>query len=125
MTEAAVATWLKAYGAAWERHDGAAAAELFAAEGTYCWGPFAPPLIGHEAIRARWQEATAQHGQVRFRAETVATDGDRVVAHWHVTLRPADGAALVELDGIFVLDFDADGRCTRLQEWWMNRPPEP
>jgi ketosteroid isomerase-like protein len=117
-----VAAWLADYGSAWERHDGAAAAALFAEEAVYWWGPFDTPLVGTAAIRERWDEVTAGHGRVGFSAEPLGTDGARAFARWEVTLRPPAGEE-VRLDGIFVLDFAPDGRCERLQEWWMVRPP--
>lgn len=113
--------WLAAYGAAWEAHDGAAAAALFAEDGIYCWGPFAEPLVGREAIRERWDAATAGQGAVRFEAEPLGTDGARAFARWHTTIEPGAEPG-VELDGIFVLDFAPDGLCVRLQEWWLARP---
>ena len=115
-----VTEWLRAYGAAWEAHDGSAAAALFTEEATYCWGPFDPPLAGRAAIRERWDAATEGQGRVRFSAEPIGRDGDRAFVHWWVSISPPDDAA-VELDGIFVLDFAPDGRCARLQEWWLSR----
>ena len=115
---AAVDEWLRAYGAAWAAHDGAAAAAIFTDDAAYHWGPFEPPLRGTDAIRARWEQATADQGEVRFEAEPLARDGARVVARWRVEMAGPD----VALDGIFVLDFAADGRCARLQERWMNVP---
>ena len=115
------AEWLKAYGAAWEAHDGDAAAALFSPEATYCWGPFEPPLAGRAAIRERWNAATADQGTVRFSSEVLGVDGHRAFARWRTTIAPADGTT-TELDGIFVLDFEPDGLCERLQEWWLVRP---
>ena len=115
--------WLKAYGAAWESHDGDAAAALFSKDGTYCWGPVDPPLVGRQAIRERWDAATADQGRVRFSSEVLGRDGDRVFARWWVSMTPPDGPE-TKLDGIFVLDFAPDGQCRRLQEWWIVLPQE-
>jgi ketosteroid isomerase-like protein len=117
-----VQRWLAAYGAAWEAHDGAAAAALFSPDGTYCWGPFEAPLVGGDAIRARWDAVTAEQGRVRFAAEPLGRDGERAFARWTVAIEPQGTGAKVELDGVFVLDFASDGRCRRLQEWWMVKP---
>jgi ketosteroid isomerase-like protein len=118
-----VDAWLAAYGAAWEAHDGAAAAALFTEDAAYEWGPFEAPLAGRAAIRERWEAATAGQGSVRFAAQPVGRDGDRAFVRWQVSLHAPGSARPVELDGIFVLDFAPDGLCKRLQEWWMTRPP--
>jgi ketosteroid isomerase-like protein len=114
--------WLAAYGAAWEARDGDAAAALFADDAEYCWGPFEDALVGGDAIRERWNAATAAHRDVRFSADVLGRDRDRVFVHWSVAVNRVDDASPTELDGAFVLDFAPDGRCSRLQEWWMVRP---
>jgi ketosteroid isomerase-like protein len=117
-----VDAWLAAYGAAWEAHDGAAAAALFTEDATYEWGPFDEPLVGRDAIRERWQAATEDQGTVRFGAQQIGRDGQRAFVRWQVSMHAPDSASPVELDGIFVLDFAADGLCERLQEWWLTKP---
>jgi hypothetical protein len=110
--------WLERYGGAWEAHDGEAAAALFADDASYHWGPFEAALVGREAIRDRWTAATDGQGKVSFSAEVLGVDGMRAFARWKVSMSPASGE--IRLDGIFVLDFAEDGRCLRLQEWWMD-----
>jgi len=39
------------------------------------------------------------------------------VRWWSAYTRIRDGQR-VRLDGVFLLEFDGDGRCTRLREWW-------
>ena len=113
--------WLRGYGAAWEAHDGEAAARLFADDAVYCWGPFGDDLHGRDAIRERWEAVTAEQGEVRFEASELGRDGSRSFVHWQVRIGSPGGEGATELDGAFVLDFGDDGLCTRLQEWWMVR----
>ena len=118
-----VPAWLAAYGAAWETHDGEAAAALFSEDAVYEWGPFDEPLRGRAAIRERWGVATDNQGTVRFAARPIGHDGERAFVRWQVSMHAPEAERPVELDGIFVLDFAADGLCERLQEWWMTKPP--
>ena len=121
MTTLDLEGWLSRYGDAWAARDGDAAAALFTEGARYCWGPFAEPLAGHAAIRDRWNAATEALEHVDFSARPLGADGARRFVRWQVELRDP-GQPDVALDGIFVLDFAADGRCERLQEWWMVRP---
>lgn len=57
---------------------------------------------------------------MRTSYDIVAVTGDRGVAHWRVTFHAGDGAT-VELDGILVCTFDAEGRCTLHREWFDRR----
>jgi ketosteroid isomerase-like protein len=121
VTQDELDTWLRSYGAAWEARDGDLAASLFAEDGVYCWGPFATPLRGRDAIRERWAQATGNQRDVAFRHEILGTDGSRAFARWWSTFVDGSGGARVELDGVFVLDFGDDGLCAQLQEWWLSR----
>jgi hypothetical protein len=97
VTRDELASWLRAYGAAWETRDGEAAAALFAEYGIYCWGPLEPPLRGSEIL---------------------GIDGSRGFARWWCTY--AARGSRTELDGVFVLGFAGDRLCTQLQEWWLG-----
>lgn len=120
LAEDAVAAWLDAYGAAWEDRDGEAAARLFSEDAVYHWGPF-ETLDRRAAIAQRWAAATRDQREIRFEHTPLGTYGEQAFAHWRTTLTRASTADGVELDGIFVLRFGADGKCAELSEWWRDR----
>ena len=122
MTPDRLDNWLRDYGAAWEGRDAELVASLFAEDGVYCWGPHEPPIEGRDAIRERWSRTTGHQREVAFRHELLGIDGDRGFARWWSTITDTDTGSRVELDGVFVLDFAADGLCTQLQEWWLAKP---
>jgi hypothetical protein len=113
--------WLARYGAAWEQRDAKLAASLFSASATYRETPFDAPLVGADGIHDYWARVTADQRDVKFSARPVAVAGDTAVAEWSATFRSAASGATIDLDGVFVLDFGADGLCTRLREWWHVR----
>jgi hypothetical protein len=117
--------WLRRYGEAWEARDADAAAGLFADDGAYHWGPLEPPLRGRDAIRDRWSGVTAEQDEVSFRYELLGIDSARGFARWWSTYVLRATGARHDLDGIFVLDFGANGLCRRLQEWWLARETPP
>jgi hypothetical protein len=112
--------WLGLYGGAWEARDGEAAARLFTEDAVYCWGPHDAPT-GREAIQGAWSDATGGQRNVRFRHEVLGIDAHRGFARcWSRVVRSGTGVH-IELDGVFVLDFDESGLCSQLQEWWLAR----
>ena len=121
LTREALAAWLAGYELAWERRDPDAAAALFTAGASYHEMPFDEPIAGQDGIRAYWARVTADQRDVDFQAKPVAVSGDTAVAEWTATFRLASSGATVDLDGVFVLTFDADGRCSSLREWWHAR----
>jgi len=118
MTERDLSAWLIAYGSAWERRDPDAAASLFSDDALYYEDPFNPPAVGTEGIRRYWADTTGTQRDVAFGHEVLALQGDRALVRWWATFVRIRTEARVELEGIVMLDFDADGRCRTLREWW-------
>jgi SnoaL-like domain len=118
----ALGTWLDAYGRAWLSNDAADVAALFTEEATYSYGPFSRTTEGRDAIVQAWISDPEGQRDVTFEAEAIAALGQTGVGHFRVTYVPAaDPRVRVELDGILVLEFAGDGRCTGHREWYAKR----
>lgn len=117
----ALRTWLAAYGRAWEARDAAAAASLFAADARYFETPYAEPFVGAAGVREYWARVTADQRDVSFGYTIVGVAEDVGVARWNAKFTLASNGASVELDGVFLLTFDAERLCTELREWWHAR----
>lgn len=118
MTEERLHDWLERYGHAWETRDPDAAAALFADDAAYHETPFGTPARGKDGIVAYWRAATENQRDVRFSHEAVALTGDTGIARWWAEFTRTSSGARARLDGIFLLEFDADGSCRTLREWW-------
>ena len=110
-------TWLDAYVAAWRSYDRDAIGELFSADATYAYHPYDEPLRGRDAIVAEWVDEPDEPGSWEARYRPLLIDGDRAAATGET--RYADGQTFSNL---FVLRFDADGRCRQFVEWFMEHP---
>lgn len=121
LTTATLANWLARYGQAWEQRDPDQAAALFTGNAPYHETPFDAPKAGRAGIRDYWATVTADQRNVAFKSEIVTVSGETGIARWSATLTSAASGARVELDGVFVLKFDAGGLCSELREWWHVR----
>lgn len=121
LTAAGVEAWLDRYGAAWEARDPDAARALFAPDARYYETPYAEPFLGRAGIRDYWATVTSDQRDVEFRSSVVSVSGSTGVAHWTAKFMSVSEGVEVELDGIFVLEFDAEGRVAVLREWWHAR----
>jgi hypothetical protein len=110
--------WLEAYKQAWEGTDPEAAADLFTADANYYETPFEAPARGREGIRRYWSDATRYQEGVEFYYYVLATTENIGIAHWHTEFTRLTSNSAIELDGIFLVKLDADGRCTEFSEWW-------
>ncbi len=121
LTSAAVEAWLRRYKEAWEERDPARAAALFTENAPYHEMPFDAPKAGRAGIREYWANVTADQRDVDFKSQLVAVTGPTAVARWSASLKSASSGLRIELDGVFILTFDASGLCSELREWWHVR----
>jgi hypothetical protein len=121
LTSTAVDAWLAQYKGAWEQRDPARAAALFTQSAPYHEMPFDAPKAGRAGIEDYWATVTADQRDVEFESKVVAVNGSTAVARWSASLTSAASGARIELDGVFILEFDASGLCSELREWWHVR----
>jgi SnoaL-like domain len=117
MTREQVQAWLDDYVAAWRSYDRGAIDRLFAADAEYRYRPYEEPVRGADAIVADWLDEPDEPGSWEARYAPLAIDGDRAVVTGET--RYAGGETFSNL---FVLEFDADGRCRSFTEWFMEHP---
>ena len=124
MTRADVQRWLDRYVAAWKSYDAAEIADLFSADAEYRYHPWDDPVRGREAIVADWiapvGSASSRDAEGTYDAayEAWAVDGDRAVAVG--TSDYFTDASRTKRDrryhNVYLLEFDADGRCRSFTE---------
>jgi hypothetical protein len=109
--------WLDAYVAAWRGYDRRTIGELFSEDATYAYHPYDEPLRGRDAIAADWLRDPDEPDSWEARYRPLLIDGDRAAATGET--RYTDGLVFSNL---FLLRFDADGRCSEFVEWFMEQP---
>jgi hypothetical protein len=109
--------WLDAYVRAWRSYDREAIGALFAEDATYAYHPYDEPLRGRDAIADSWLSDRDADGTWEASYRPLMADGDRVIATGET--RYADGNVFSNL---FVMRFDAEGRCSDFVEWYVHHP---
>jgi len=121
MNTGGLRNWLRAYGEAWEGRDAEAASQLFSEDARYFETPYAEPFRGRDGIRDYWAKVTDDQREVDFNGEALGFLGATGVARWSARFKLASNGVAVELNGVFLLEFDENGLCSRLREWWHAR----
>jgi len=111
-------SWLDAYGKAWETRNPEAAAALFTENGTYQVTPFLEPMRGRKAILEYWSEVARTEEDIRFGYVVLVANGELNIARWSASFVRVPPGLQTQLDGIFLISLDEEGRCKSLQEWW-------
>jgi hypothetical protein len=108
-----VERWLESYERAWRAPGTEALAELFSPAATYSPSPWARAVEGLADIARFWEdERTGPDEQFAMTHEVVAVDGSTAVVRVSV-----DYATESRWRDLWVIRFDADGRCSAFEEW--------
>lgn len=120
ITKQSFESWLRAYKAAWEGRNSAAAAGLFTEDAEYYWTPFVPPQRGKAEIAAAWEGAVSGQKDIEFRFEALAVNGATGIAKWRTRLTAVPSNERVEIDGILLAEFAQPSQCRVFREWWHS-----
>src|SRR5258708_37593544 len=127
MDRPAVQRWLDAYVQAWLSYDPAEIGALFSEDAVCYYHPYDEPARGRAEIVASWIELPRRDpdGMYGGHYEPLAIEGDLAVAQGRSQYYEPDGVGgrtlRTEVDNIFVMRFDPDGRCAEFREWYMER----
>ena len=133
MDRAGVQDWLDRYSRAWETYDPAALGDLFSEDAEYryhAWDEGDEVARGRDAIVASWvaPDGVASDrdapGTYEGRYEAYAAEGDRAVGvgtstYWTDATR---GTIRTVYHNVYLLEWDAEGRCRSFTEIYAERP---
>jgi hypothetical protein len=119
MDRAAVDLWLTGSVAAWKSGDAGHIGELFSDGCRYRYWPGDEPKVGRDAIVASWLAHEDAPGTFDAAYSCWAIDGDRAVATGTSTYTDPEQKVY---DNVFLLVFDADGRCDEFTEIYLKHP---
>ena len=100
-------------------NDGEADEALFTRDAVYWTDPFKDPRHGIDEIVEAWVSGPQE--EVEYAFEPLAIAGDRGIAHWRVSSRSPGADVRDQWDGVLLLSFARDGRCTEHREWLSHR----
>jgi hypothetical protein len=120
LSEQQFTTWLCAYGKAWEARDANAFSSLFSEAALYYWTPFEEPKKGRDGVAAAFSAAVGKQRDIQFGARVLYTRERVGAAHWSCALTRKRSGKRAHLDGIFVVEFDGDGKAHSFREWWHS-----
>jgi ketosteroid isomerase-like protein len=122
MTHDEVKAWLDRYVEAWRAYDPAAIGQLFSEDATYRYHPWDPPISGRQAIVDDWLANQDRPGSWEANYEPLIVEGDTAVMVGRTAYFDEHGAVERAYQNIWVVRFDAEGRCRDFTEYFMKEP---
>jgi len=109
------------YVAAWRAKDTALLAQVLNDDITYKTSPFAEPLVGLDAVKKFWLEATAEGEEFTITHALVAIEGDiavlRVDVHYTAPIERT-------WKDLWIVQIGDDGLCFTFEEWPIEQPKD-
>jgi ketosteroid isomerase-like protein len=125
MTTDSVQDWLERYVRAWQTYDPDAIGDLFSDDAEYRYAPWGLPVRGRDAIVGSWLapdgDASERDQAGSYAASYVPwlVDGNRAVAVGTSEYFTGPGGPVARrYHNVFLLEFDAEGRCRSFVEWY-------
>lgn len=110
---AALERWIADYERVWRTAGTDGLAELFAADIGYLASPWEQPIEGLDDLATFWDmRRDGPDEEFAMTSEVVAVEGDAGVARIEVRYGNGD-----RWRDIWIVRFDADGRCVEFEEW--------
>jgi len=122
MTRDEVMRWVAGYELAWQDEDLDGVERLFTVDARYRPSPYDEPKVGHDAIKAFWQDDEGT--TFSMTTELVAVEDDSAVVRVKVRYGDESGTVSQEYLDLWVLHFADDGRVDDFEEWayWPGKP---
>lgn len=120
-----VTKWIADYERAWRNPGTAPLRDLFSDDASYQQAPYVANISGLAHIAAMWEDEREGPDEVfTMTSDIVAVEGDTAVVR--VTVEYGNPVTQEYLD-LWVIRFDADGRCAVFEEWpfWPEHGRSP
>ena len=125
MDEKTLRAWVDAYVRAWTSNDPTEIGSLFAEDAVYVTSPYEEPWRGRDGIVAAWLERQDEPGRWTFNWEILAIAGDLGFVRGRTDYAATADEEAETYSNLWVIRFDAAGRCVEFSEWWMKWPRPP
>jgi hypothetical protein len=113
--------WLETLKQAWEERDPQAAVNLFSTDAVYRETPFEEPMRGRQAILEYWSHVPKTQDHVKFDYQMLEVSEERGIARWQASFQRIPTKTHVKLDGIMVVQLNAENQCVLFEERWRRQ----
>lgn len=113
-----IAKWCTDLKSAWISNDIKNIMSIFSQTTTYYEDPFAPPGTNITEIRSFWEEIAFQD-IISLVIEPIMSNGHYSTIHWYLEYKDTRDNSKYIMDGIYVVEFNAEHHCVSFRQWWV------
>lgn len=113
--------WAKEFMESWKALDWKRTLNTLNEKVEYYENPIDKPCNNFEEVINLWNVVSDNQKDIDYKYEIVAFNERTCIINWQMTRTMTKGNIKQEIDGIFQVSLDADGKCTFFKQWRFTR----
>lgn len=120
MTNEQFTVWLEKLINIWSTKNPNGVLDLISEKFIWYETPFDKPITTKEELLREWQTVLNQD-EISVTYEIFNIENDIGIVHWNATFTRLPSKAKAELDGIYKVVLDENGKCTEFHQWYNSK----
>lgn len=114
-------SWTKEFMESWKELDWKRTLKTLDKEVKYYENPIDEPCKTFEDVINLWNVVADNQKDIDYKYKIVAYNDDTCIINWQMTRTMTTNNTKQEIDGIFQISLNEDGKCTYFKQWRFTR----
>lgn len=113
--------WTKDFMESWKELDWKKTLELLSKNVQYYENPIDKPCASFDEVISLWDVVAENQKDIEYQFEIVTYDEKNCIINWQMTRTMTKTNTKQEIDGIFQVQLDENGKCKYFKQWRFTR----
>lgn len=113
--------WTKVFMESWKELDWKRTLETLDKDVKYYENPIDEPCKSFDEVIALWNVVADNQKDINYDYEIVAYNEETCIINWQMTRTMTSNNTKQEIDGIFQISLNKEGKCTFFKQWRFTR----
>jgi len=113
--------WTKEFMDSWKKLDWQRTLKTLSEDVEYYENPIDKPCANFEEVTNLWSVVADNQKDIDYKFEVVAFNEETCIINWKMTRTMTNGNIKQEIDGIFQVSLNDEGKCTYFKQWRFTR----
>lgn len=114
-------TWTKEFMDSWKALDWRKTLELLSEDVQYYENPIDEPCANFDEVVKLWDVVAENQKDIEYKYEIVSYNETVCIINWQMTRTMTKTNTKQEIDGIFQISLDEEGKCNYFKQWRFTR----
>ena len=113
--------WTREFMDSWKELDWKRTLKLLNKNVKYYEKPIDKPCRNFEEVTNLWNVVADNQKDIEYKFKILAHNDETCIVNWQMTRVMTKGNTKQEIDGIFQISLDEEGKCTYFKQWRFTR----